>query len=199
MKKIAIDIDDTLADSLDVFIKKINERSSKQLAPEHYQAPYGYWGYHERVLKSHGIDIDPEEIYAEIAIDQSRYPLLAGAEYAVGELAKKFEITLITSREPAAEAATIKWLKQALPNLDIKLLFAKNNVVGTGTKTKGQICKELGISLLIDDNPEHCISALDSGVSAILFGNYGWHHDAPQHLVRCADWPAVLDYINEQT
>ena len=69
---------------------------------------------------------------------------------------------------------------------------------GTGKKTKGELCQELNVSWLIDDNPEHCLSAVDAGVEAILFGEYGWHHEAPMHLTRCKDWPSVVDYFNEK-
>jgi hypothetical protein len=62
--------------------------------------------------------------------------------------------------------------------------------------TKGQICKKLGASYLIDDNVGHCEKAIEEGVSAVLFGEYGWHGDAPDKLVRCKDWPAVLEYFD---
>ena len=43
---------------------------------------------------------------------------------------------------------------------------------------------------------EHCISASEYQVEAILFGEFGWHLDVPNNMQRCKDWPAVLEYFN---
>jgi glycerol uptake facilitator-like aquaporin len=55
---------------------------------------------------------------------------------------------------------------------------------------------KLGASWLIDDNPEHCLSAIAHGIETVLFGEYGWHFNAPEHLTRCKDWRAVLEYFD---
>jgi hypothetical protein len=66
------------------------------------------------------------------------------------------------------------------------------------TKTKGEVCREINADVLVDDNIKHLHSALEYGVgSAVWFGNYAWQEDAaPSDIIRCKDWPAVLEHID---
>ena len=41
--------------------------------------------------------------------------------------------------------------------------------------------------------------AVEKGVDAVLFGSYGWQHEAPEHLPRCKDWPAVLEFFDDKS
>ncbi len=51
--------------------------------------------------------------------------------------------------------------------------------------------------IMIDDLPKHCLSAVDHGVEALLFGDYTWNQNdglgEAVHLVK--DWKAVEDYF----
>lgn len=195
-KVIAVDIDDVIADSTDTMRRRVNARTGSNLAIEHYQVPHeGYWGYYERVWKTHGVDISYDDLAEEMEADQSHVPLLAGASFALSELASKYTLLIITSRPHTWQPETEDWLKSKFGDTFISFHFTDS---GKEKKTKGQICKELDVDWLIDDNPEHCQSAINEGVGAILFGNYGWHHKAPKHLIKCKDWPAVLEYFNER-
>jgi 5'(3')-deoxyribonucleotidase len=197
MKKpiIAIDIDDVIADSTETMRIRVNKRTGAQLEPEHYQMPYqNYMSYYERVWKNHGVDIAYDDLLEEMEADQANVPLLAGASFAIAELTRKHDIIIITSRPRTWESKTMDWLKTQLGDIFISIHFTDKDE----PRTKGQICKELGAEWLIDDNPEHCQSAIDEGIKAILFGKYGWHHKAPKHLVRCKDWPEVMEYFNAQ-
>jgi 5'(3')-deoxyribonucleotidase len=197
MKTIAIDIDDVIADSTEALRQLVNERFGAELTAEHYQVPDDYWGYYERVWQTHGIadQVSLTALEDEMVIDQSRMPLLARASFAIGELSKKFHIVLITSRDPSWEPATKRWLREKFDSFAPELYFVRNHKEAD-SKTKGEVCKDLEVAWLIDDNVEHCKSALDQGVEAVLFGEYGWHHAAPAGLDRCKDWPAVLEYFD---
>jgi 5'(3')-deoxyribonucleotidase len=192
---IAVDIDDVLADSTEAYRIKVNEQSGANLRPHHYQVKGDYWGYYERIWAEHGIVANEDELDAEMISDQTSIPLLAGAEFAIGELSKKYNIVIVTARNPLWEGATKDWLKHHFGNSTLDLYFSEAHR-SEGKKTKGQLCKDLGASWLIDDNIGHCSSALDEGIKAILFGEYGWHGEVPEGIVRCSDWPKVLEYFD---
>ena len=198
MKKvIAVDIDDVIADSTETLRIIVNTRTGANLESGHYKVPMGsYWGYYERIWRSHDVDITYRELEEEMEIDQSHVPLLSGASFAIGELSSKYDIVIITSRPPEWEPKTKDWLMTNFGDVFVSLHFTQQ---GEEKKTKGQICKDLGVDYLIDDNPEHCQSALGEGVEAILFGDYGWHHKAPKGLVKCEDWQSVLEYFNAKS
>ncbi len=195
---IAIDIDDVIAESTNALRLLVNERTGADLTREHYMVEGEYRGYYSRVWQEHGLSdkISFEQVAAEMAIDQSHVPLLPGASFAVHELSKRFHIILITARDPIWEKETRRWFKDHFAQDDIEVYFIGYHKTDT-SKTKGQLCRDLGASLLIDDNPEHCQSVIDEGIKAILFGEYGWHTTIPKEAIICKDWPAVMEYIND--
>lgn len=198
---IAIDIDDVLAEGTLALVDSVNRIYGSSLTIDDYHKIGGdFMGYYERVWKAHGLEhtIRLEDLGKEMALDQSHVPLLAGAEFAVGELSKRFKVIFITARPAAWEKATRRWFADNLSHKDIELYFAGNHYDDTAL-TKGQLAKKLNVRLLIDDNVTNCQSALDEGVQTILFGAYGWQHNAPEGMVRCKDWPQALDYLNEAT
>lgn len=199
-KTIAIDIDDVISDTNEAMRLWANQTSGVELAREDYYVPGNdYWGYYERIWAEHSIEdkLDFDVFEAELIKDQSHVPLIASAALVIKELQKEFHIILLTSRNPALEEGTRRWLKENIEG-DVELYFAKNGRMNIG-RSKGELCKELGAFLLIDDNIEHCQSAVDNGIEAILFGEYGWQTSGVEGSIRCKDWPAVLEYLNDRS
>lgn len=199
--KIAIDIDDTIAESTEAYRKRVNDKFGINLQPEHYRKNYGgaYWNYYEQVWLEHGVRdlIDVDGLHHEMNFDQSHIPLLPGAEFAISQLKKKYDIVLVTARDPVWEVATRAWLTSQFGDDTPELYFSESHR-RDGAKTKGQICKEIGASWLIDDNVQHCQSAQDEGIGAILFGRYGWHYEIPDSIINCQDWQSVLEYFEHE-
>lgn len=193
---IAIDIDDTIAASTESLRLLANKHANVDLPEEAYLVQGEYWGYYERVWEEHGISgsVTFEDYADEMIADQSNVPLLPSALYAIKQLAKTNRVILLTARDRSWEHATRKWIDLHFPNIDIQLYFSNAHSDASG-KTKGELCKELGVATLVDDNVEHCASAEEWGIKAILFGEYGWQHHAPDEMVRCRDWSAVLEYL----
>lgn len=196
-RTIAIDIDDVMSDTNESVRVWANSVSGAKLEPSHYKIKSDYWGYYERVWALNNMDsvdfLDFEESFVNDQIDS---PLLPGALYAIKQLKQNFKVIFVTSRNPKCEAITRKWFRQNLGE-DIDLYFARNGRTGVG-ESKGVICKDLGAFMLIDDNYNHCKDAIDNGLEAVLFGDYGWHSDEQKkNIVNCRDWPKVLEYLDE--
>ena len=196
--KIAIDIDDVIAESSEALRELVNQKTGRELTKEDYRVPGEYRGYYEVSWRQHDIDIDFRGLEAIMETDQSHVGLVAGAQYAVNELLQEYDVVLITSRSASMEHATRDWIETHFSGKLPELHFATSRF-DRSRKTKGQLCKELGASWLIDDNPEHCQTALDEGVAAILFGEYGWHHSHPEKVIKCTSWPAVLEYFSNKS
>lgn len=202
MKKpvIAVDIDDVIADSTESFRLRINELLAVDLKKEHYKIEGDYRGYYERVWSIHGLEgkVSMDDLDNEMMIDQSHVPLLPNALFATSELTNRYEIVLMTSRDRLWKKATLKWLRSLFGDSFLDVHFTGNKH-DSESKTKGQLCREVGASWLIDDNLDHCQSAIDEGVEAILFGDYGWHVNVRKGTTRCKDWLAVLEYFDERS
>lgn len=191
--RIAIDIDDTLADSTEALRQQVNLLFGTELSTQDYKQPGQYWGYYRQIWEQHGIadNLDYHELNRQMEVDQSHVPLIEGAHQALQTLDRHATVYLITSRDPQWEDATRRWFKHQFAHDDVSLYFCESHRDDTA-QTKGQLCKMLGAELLIDDNPEHCATALDEGVDAILFGDYGWHHGASLPVKRCRTWTDVV-------
>lgn len=193
---IAVDIDDVLADSTETLRLIVNEWTGADLSRDDYMETGQYQGYYERVWAAHGLSdqFTYADLEKELIADQSHVPLLPGAVSTLRQLSKEYDVVFLTARNATWEDATRRWFKQHFFDHDINLYFTGNHRAGD-YKPKGQLCKQLGASLLIDDNPAHCRSAIDEGIQAILFGQYGWHVDIPEQAVQCKDWATVLRYF----
>jgi FMN phosphatase YigB (HAD superfamily) len=192
-KLITVDIDDVVADSTEAFRVAVNEHTGANLTPEDYKVPHrDYHEYYEHVWKSHGLNVIYDEISLPMQIDQSHVALIAGAKRALGELAKRYRIAFVTSRSISWEDATHLYIGAEFNDLNAGVYFT-NKQAGI---SKGQVCRELGASWHIDDNPEHCQSVLDEGIQAILFGEYGWHHKIPTGAIHCKNWQEVEEYFD---
>jgi 5'(3')-deoxyribonucleotidase len=195
---IAVDIDDVIPESTEAFRKVVNAHAGFDLRPEHYKIEGSYWGYYDQVWKTHGVAelVDRDQLMHQMHVDQSHVPLLPGSAYAIGRLQQNFTIVLVTARDPKWQGATSNWLSEQFGTSVPALYFSEAHRGVEGSKTKGEICRELGAQWMIDDNPGHCQTVLDCGVTAILFGEYGWHIDIPVGTVRCKDWQVVLEYLD---
>jgi 5'(3')-deoxyribonucleotidase len=202
MPIIAIDVDDVLADSTESVRRQVNKKLGLNLQPEHYKVPGDYWGYYETVWATHGLSdqITIETLDTDMTIDQSHILPYVGANKVLRRLAKHFELVVTTSRNADWEAATIAWLDSNFPGVFKRVIFT-DSVHNPGQKSKGEICHEIGASWLVDDNVEHAKTALEQGVSVVLFGEYGWHHTGhtlPDHVLRCKSWIELGTYFERQ-
>ena len=190
---ITVDIDDVFADSTESFRLAVNQHTGANLTSADYRVPHtSYNRYYEHVWKKHGLEVAYDEVSTQMHVDQSHVPLVSGADVALKALSKYYDLEFITSRPAEWEAATQLYMSGKLDGLVIKTHFTEKRE----GLTKGQICRELGASWHIDDNPDHCQSVIDEGIGAILFGEYGWHYKIPDGAVHCKDWPAVLEYFD---
>jgi FMN phosphatase YigB (HAD superfamily) len=197
---IAFDIDDVLASSTELMRHIINKKTGLSLESHHYKVRGQYWGYHGQVLKSHGVTDDSTHnaIMEEWLNSFHNADPIRGATDALKHLSRNYSIVLITSREPRMQATTEAWLVQHFGKIYDELHIIGSFKVLSEPRTKGEVCVEVGAKWMVDDNPEHCMSAYEYGVTSILFGDYGWHHNAPEVLIRCRDWTAILEYFDAQ-
>lgn len=194
---IAVDIDDVLAQGTESLRLEVNQRLGVDLTPDHYSVPGEYWGYYESIWEKNGLSgrITMEELNPRMVEDQSHISPFKQAREVLQELALKFQLVVVTARKAEWETATLYWLDLHFPRTFTDIYFAGRR---TEKQTKGDLCKELGVEWLIDDNVTHAQSALECGIKVILFGEYGWHKETDIHddIVRCKDWAAVDEYFH---
>ena len=198
---IAIDIDDVLAEFTESVRQRVNESTGLTLTREDYQIRGDYWGYYETVWAQHEAAHSQsiETYVTEMAVSQLHIPMLPGAAFALTRLSEQYNLVCITARPKSLRTATEEWLKENVAELSIEIYFTNHVDVDAPTVSKGEICARVGASYLIDDNVDHCVSAREHGITPILFGEYGWQYTVPEDLVRCRDWPMIIEYFENET
>ncbi len=139
-------------------------------------------------------------------LDAVNYSQVAGARAALQRLRQKgARIVALTSRNPEMfRDVTVAAIDShfGIGEGDDKLiqgvLFAGNPVVGQHRK-KGEMIKELGGDILVDDAVRHCQDAERYGVPAILLAqpyNAAGHDWPPEK--RAASWAEAEQLIEQQ-
>jgi len=192
MPAIGIDFDDVLADTLTALIKFHNSYYGTQLAREDFWS-YFYWdiwgGTRNEAIRKFD-EFLQSHYFQEI-------PLVDYASYGVREVNAlgPEKLVIITARSEEVRPQTEQWIAQHLPpvfdSVHFLGLYSKN---GSSKKTKGDICKELGLDVFIDDSIEFASTCDAMGIPTLILDApwnrgkplpsrsqriMGWHEVAP--------------------
>ena len=189
---IAVDIDDVLFPFVGGVAKFHNDRHGTQLTAGDFNT-YDFvdvWG---------GSQEDSMKLIDDfLAMDHSLIRPLEGSVDAIKRLKKDFRVVSITARNGIFEPNTVKWLSMHFPGLLDGAYFAGNRHDGRPYRSKGDICREVGANILIDDSPHNLLSATEYGIDGVLFGKKAWsvmNGLPPKSIKHCTDWTDVEDYI----
>lgn len=204
MRTIAVDIDDVISPFTESFIHYHNSLYGTKMSIEDFRRPGDYWGYYEGVLADILNDPDGVEEYKRRFwefLETDRHirgqPVSEEAKRCLYELKKDYNLQIVTARDGAIKEGTCEWIKEELPDLFSEVHFNASWKQAGMKITKAKLCQEIGAEYLIDDSVEHCNAAAECGITAILFGEYGWnsHHEVHKNVIRLPDWNAVLEYF----
>ncbi len=194
--KIAIDVDDVLAESAIGFVNFSNERWGTSLTVDDYD---------EHWVKMWNIDnnemIKRSKIYDDAAIIRD-YNHIGGAYEVLRRLSNRHELMVATARKTVHKDDTLLWIEYHFPNI-----FNRDLIFFAGIwddlkddshiLTKGDLINQVDADVLIDDQLKHCISVAESGRRAIVFGDYSWNKcdNLPERVTRCSSWIEVEEEI----
>lgn len=192
---IVCDIDDVVFPFIDGMASHYNAKYGAQLTAEDFIS-FDFtdvWG---------GTQEEANAIVEEfLHTDVLHLEPLDGVVEAFTRLKEDFDIVMVTARNGIFEKGTTAWLRTHMSDLFSNVIFAGNYHDGRGYRTKGEICKELGAVLIIDDHPSNVMSAVEAGTDGILFGNKQWTLEGVEQrpeIKHCEDWAQVLEYIYGQ-
>ena len=190
--KIAIDIDDTLADFSPVFIKYLNKKYNKSFKLDNFD--HSIWWDVLKIEKKEIISIlydfyDDEKFKTIIPIK--------GAVDAVNKLSLKHELICITARAKTTEKDTFSWIKKYFGELISEIFITDLHMFNDGKISKGSICIEQGVDLLIDDLPKFNVECSQNGIKTFLFDR-PWNQEVKgvKNLKRVYSWKEIVEILN---
>lgn len=196
---IAVDIDDVLAANAEAMVSFSNEQWGTHLTIEGYQE---HWGKMWQIEH----EIEETEKRAHAFFDSGAFARLRHFPEALPvlkKMSKKYRLILLTSRRQRLLAETTEWVNHFFPGLFEATHYSgffDTTKPGRHSATKRELCVELGVGYLIDDQLKHCEAVAQEGVKGLLFGDYAWNRTAnlPSGVVRVRNWQAVGEFFDAQ-
>jgi uncharacterized HAD superfamily protein len=147
----------------------------------------------------------PETVYrvhAFLSVDHKHLHVspIEEAREALEQLREQFRVRAITARHPSYAVMTQEYLDMYFGDLIEDVTLVGHDANMGVARTKANVCQEFGAVALIDDAIGHVTKCAELGIGAVLFGNYPWNQSDQLHpgIVRCNDWPAVVEHFNAQ-
>lgn len=123
---------------------------------------------------------------------------LQGAVEAVEQLKHQFELVVVTARYDELKEATLAWLQTYFPDMFERIVLCNSfAVTRPNTRTKVDVCLELGAVALVDDSVAHVTEMATDGKRGVLFGDYPWNQtdELPEGVTRARNWDEVLGQL----
>ncbi len=184
---VAIDLDDVVVETAPKIIEYYNQNFDTDMTTEDfYTEDLGRWQTDTKakaVERIHKFLNSPE--YLNI-------PPVEDAISTISALKRVYKLVVITGRPHIIEEATKQWVKEHFPDI-FKDVVHSYYFDTSGYRSKGELSRELGASILIDDHLGHILEAAKNSVKGLLFGNYPWNQTdkLPPNVKRVNDWHAV--------
>ena len=182
--RIGIDLDGTVADNFDLLVDTFNAHCSKSLQGKDIMQ-YSLCKTYNISEQEFNKLMDQKE---EGIITSS--PLIPLAQEKINQLVEEgWEVHIITARNPKYKAITETWLQnKGIPYTGLHLLNSHDKL---------DLCRELEVRCMIEDNIHNAYQLADGGVNVILYEaphNQCW----PWQGIRCRSWTEIYQSIDNR-
>lgn len=188
---IGLDFDDVIFDMADAFLAYQNERLRTSYTKEdlHRYEFEHIWNCSPRDIFEAFQDFCASEKHREASpID--------GAPLAIQKILDQHDITVLTGREESSRPYLSSWLLRHIPELVDHVHFTSH--FGENKKgDKGDMCKEMGIDIFVEDAPVH-IPKLSEHVEEVFLFDMPWNRSLeqlPKNVERMHSWDDILQRL----
>jgi hypothetical protein len=191
---VALDIDDVVVKHVEGFIRWSNATWGTELTTDEYsEAWHELWGIEPEAVEERKKMFFTDEIVGG-------FEVIEGAAIGLTALSGLKKVIGVTSRRESLRDVTETALEIIAPGAVDEIVFATYFRDGQKiTRSKAEICPEIGATHLIDDQLKHCLAVSEVGVDAVLFGDYPWNKSAdelPGNVVRAHNWLQVITHFS---
>ncbi len=187
--KIGIDVDEIVVEFTKGYLRFYTAKYNKKVLFENLFS-YDLW-LPLGISKEEAFEL-AEEYYN--SKDFENIEVVEGAVQGINDLAEENEIFFITSRPVKIKQKTYNFLKAHFPNLNLKLIHSKHYQLPG--KKKSELCKELGISFLIEDDERNVLDCAKEGVKVIVLSK-PWNKNLQEqsNIIKANNWREVPSLI----
>jgi uncharacterized HAD superfamily protein len=185
---IGIDLDEVVVDTLGGIIKLHNEKygtrfAHKDFASYHLQDTWG--GTREEAI---------EKVDKFLKTDPLKhFNPVAGSITAIKTLKERgHELYIITGRSNENSEHTETWLKHHFPKVFSGVHYVSFYSLTEKPRKKSEVCRELGIELIIDDNWDTAVDCAAQNIKVLLFDQQWNRGKVPKNVERVHSWDEIL-------
>ncbi len=190
--KIGIDIDGVIANMMPTLVRFHNDNYGTSLEIDNFKSHdlHETWGgtFEDAVSKVHKFYLS--DYFNEIAP-------VEGSIEALSSLRMKNELFLITARPLSIEKNTRDWIDMHFGGMFSGMYMADALTLKSGS-FKSQICNDLGIDVMIEDNIGNALECSKNVRHVFLF-NTPWNQDVglPENVTRIKSWNELIENLEK--
>ncbi len=194
--KIGIDIDDVVAEFFKPYLEFHNSKFNTSHDFEDITNPF-IWeqlGFSVEEMQPHFEDFEKNSTPVK------DFPLVEHSKEAIDELAETCDIFIISSRPNKLFDETVLFFEKNFPGNNFEIIFSgeihdedKRNL------SKHEICNNLGINVMVEDNPTYAFECARNGIKTFLIDR-PWNRVFEEHdnIIKVNGWKEVLDHLNDK-
>lgn len=188
-EKIGIDIDEVVVEFMAGYLKFHNLHHNTNYKLEDI-TNYHLWksGFH----KTKGESVKDVTKFSDSVYFDSLV-FVNGAKQGLSSLLESYKTYFITSRSDRLKEKTLSFFNSNFSKNGYKIVFSGEIY---GGKVKWEICKDLGISLLIEDNPDYALNCAKKGIKVFLFDKpWNKNYEKHENIVKVRDWDEIMEKL----
>jgi len=197
--RVAVDVDEVLGR----FVFALNQFVLDKYGMQHQVSDY--WVY--EFAKIWDCDQDTSNRIVHEFFQSKHFqegiPLIPGALSSLQRLSHTCDLVVVTSRQHVIQDQTLEWIDKHFPGIFQEVYFGNHWSLEGISRKKSDICRAVGASVLIDDNPMYAVECAAAGIQVLLYDwdeAYPWSKLKPgQHhqLIRVVrDWNEVEQLLH---
>lgn len=189
--KIAIDIDDVLANFLPTLLDFHNTTYKTNYEKEHFKTFHLWetWGGTREEAIDKVFHFYETEEFKNIAV-------IEGAKDAVKLLKQNHELIVVTARPEDLRSKTEEWISTHFPGLFSDIHIANRFSKSGPQTTKALLCEKHGADMLIDDSLDYALECVAPHRKILLFDNpWNQHPELPTGIHRVRSWEEIQKMI----
>ena len=186
-KRLALDFDDCVVNSSEIFLELLNHHYGTSLIMEqmiHFEFEK-HFGISRDELNQRWLEFDANRY-------QGKITLLPGARDMIMRLSAERELHIITNRPSSMVQSTLELIQAYIPNAVEDVHFCTRPDTLRTYRTKSSVCKHIGAHILVEDHPQNAhICAADSVHVYLMEQPWNKGHEFPLYpgiIVPVRNW-----------
>lgn len=193
-QRIGIDLDEVVFEFMKKYLEFCNKKYGSSI---NFQDVSDYHLWKCGIHKSREEDIEKVKAFQD-SEEFDKIEFVEGVREALTEIDKNYEFYFITSRPEEIKEKTIFSLNQLFDGIKFNLHFS-GGPWSSENKSKGELCNDFGIRVIVEDNPDYALDCAEKGVMVFLIDKpWNKNHKEHENIIKIKTWEEILSFLRKE-